>query len=228
MKNLIKFISKILSAFNMPANLIVIAPIITSATMLVIFIIGIFSKKIRRINKSALLTSALAQYSIIFSKAVYDAINAYSPMDEIEKIIAGSVFVSISFLISTALTIQSLSTNMNKSQNIDLNYLDDLPEKSNIPQAFAQNPFRRAEKLETYKMFWNDNGDLFEPNYSEILSYVEKIRKKHPDRTDEDELDKIELDIDRYHGREITDYERKNFSSKLSVLIKLLSKYEVG
>ena len=70
-------------------------------------------------------------------------------------------------------------------------------------------------------------GKNFGLNYSEILSYCEKIKKKSSDVYETDELDKIEADAKKYSARAVNDYERQNFSDKLGYLVKLIAKYNV-
>ena len=67
-----------------------------------------------------------------------------------------------------------------------------------------------------------------EPNLNEIASIIGKLRREELTPYEEDELDKTEMDIEKFSVRPPTPFERRILSDRLLKIVKMTSKYNVG
>lgn len=107
---------------------------------------------------------------------------------------------------------------------------DDL-KPSLVKRAFSDTPVKRVERLETFKASGGSGGSddtRYGINFGEILGYLEKL-KRHELTPDEQALVfSLEKSVKYLSGKQMTCEERKDFSSKLMQLIKLVSKYKAS
>lgn len=216
-----------LNSINLTPVYPLIAPALFCVSFFILLCAGAIFRKIRAATKSAVTISAFSSYCLTLTKFSADALTGNLSLLTIKSGIVALALAALSFILAAALTLQNSFCKMREKakKKTPVNYFSDEPSPSIIPQAFAGNPFRRVEYLPTDKL-WGA-GKNFGLNYSEILSYCEKIKKKSSDVYETDELDKIEADAKKYSARAVNDYERQNFSDKLGYLIKLIAKYNV-
>ena len=179
-------INKILKEITSFDNYLTIIPATECAVFAAIFLLGVFFKKIRLTDKTAL---------------------------------------TVAFLLLAALTIQQKAAIKAENNAVpDPDYLgDELPPSLAI-KALTELKKRRTNVLPTEKLFEKKDAD-FEVNYSEILALIAKIQAKTPDFYDEKTLTELKADVEKYSSEKMEDADRRQFSSKLSALIKLMAKY---
>lgn len=70
-------------------------------------------------------------------------------------------------------------------------------------------------------------SDDIEPNFNEIKKITAALKEKELTPQEEDEIDKAEMDMEKYSTRAIQPFERKIFSERLLKIVKMTSKYEL-
>ena len=205
MSVLIDGVSDFLGLINLSEYIVVIIPISECVIFTILFLVGLFVKKIRLLDKSALSLSATASVSLIAAKSVLS--------DDVQRelISSGAFFVGIAFLLLALLTVQNrLALRQIKRKSRRVDYLgDDRPDELNASKGFIP------------------DDEPYAVNYSEILSFIRKIEQKSPELKDEKALDDLKADVKKFSGGNLSDAERKGFSDKLSGLIKIMAKYDV-
>ena len=101
MSVLIDGVSDFLGLINLSEYIVVIIPISECVIFTILFLVGLFVKKIRLLDKSALSLSATASVSLIAAKSVLS--------DDVQRelISSGAFFVGIAFLLLALLTVQN-------------------------------------------------------------------------------------------------------------------------
>ena len=217
---LIDGVSDFLGLINLSEYIVVIIPISECVIFTILFLVGLFVKKIRLLDKSALSLSATASVSLLAAKSVLS--------DDIQRelISSGAFFVGIAFLLLALLTVQNrLALRQIKRKSRRVDYLGDDLKPSLTQKAFERVRKRRPDELNASKGFIPD--EPYAVNYSEILSFIRKIEQKSPELKDEKALDDLKADVKKFSGGNLSDAERKGFSDKLSGLIKIMAKYDV-
>lgn len=223
MNNFTDNIYSVLAKFKSTPYLTVAIPTATSLILLAILVAGVFSSKIRELNKTPLIGTTLAHYCVVFAKTAFDLSVEFSA-ETVEYLVCGILLAAPSCLLLSLLSLQT-STKKNTRRS-EPNYLDDEPPSSPIPYFFTDATIRNVEKAKTEKMLFTKTTNELQPNYSEILSYVNKIRSSNPEHSEEHLLKEIEFIVERCRNRGISDFERRDLSRKLSSLIRLIAKYE--
>lgn len=221
MSVLIDGVSDFLGLINLSEYIVVIIPISECVIFTILFLVGLFVKKIRLLDKSALSLSATASVSLIVAKSVLS--------DDVQRelISSGAFFVGIAFLLLALLTVQNrLALRQIKRKSRRVDYLGDDLKPSLTQKAFERVRKRRPDELNASKGFIPDD-EPYAVNYSEILSFIRKIEQKSPELKDEKALDDLKADVKKFSGGNLSDAERKGFSDKLSGLIKIMAKYDV-
>lgn len=221
MSVLIDGVSDFLGLINLSEHIVVIIPISECVIFTILFLVGLFVKKIRLLDKSALSLSATASVSLLAAKSVLS--------DDVQRelISSGAFFVGIAFLLLALLTVQNrLALRQIKRKSRRVDYLGDDLKPSLTQKAFERVCKRRPDELNASKGFIPDD-EPYAVNYSEILSFIRKIEQKSPELKDEKALDDLKADVKKFSGGNLSDAERKGFSDKLSGLIKIMAKYDV-
>ena len=211
-------INKILKEITSFDNYLTIIPATECAVFAAIFLLGVFFKKIRLTDKTALTLTSLATFAFLAAKSIAD--NA--PREDLS---VSLTIAAVAFLLLAALTIQQKAAIKAENNAVpDPDYLgDELPPSLAI-KALTELKKRRTNVLPTEKLFEKKDAD-FEVNYSEILALIAKIQAKTPDFYDEKTLTELKADVEKYSSEKMEDADRRLFSSKLSALIKLMAKY---
>ena len=102
----------------------------------------------------------------------------------------------------------------------------DVLEDSALRDNFSQNPFRRIEYLSTQKGLDEKSFNDFNLNPSFVQNYVDKLLDKRLSSEDNEELTDIAKALEKYKLRNLSDFERNDFSTKLQRLLKLTAKYD--
>ena len=92
------------------------------------------------------------------------------------------------------------------------------------PKGEAEGNIRRIEFLNFEP---SKSGDI-EPNLNEIKAIIDKLRREEITSYEEDELDKTEMDMEKFSTRSPTPFERRVFSDRLLKIVKMMSKYNVA
>ena len=211
-------INKILKEITSFDNYLTIIPATECAVFAAIFLLGVFFKKIRLTDKTALTLTSLATFAFLAAKSIAD--NATR-----EDLSVSLTIAAVAFLLLAVLTIQQKAAIKAENNAVpDPDYLgDELPPSLAI-KALTELKKRRTNVLPTEKLFEKKDAD-FEVNYSEILALIAKIQAKTPDFYDEKTLTELKADVEKYSSEKMEDADRRQFSSKLSALIKLMAKY---
>ena len=213
-------IADFLSLTYFSEYLIVMIPIFECAIFATIFLVGLFVKKIRLLDKSALTSSATASLALLAAKAVLTENTSRKTLS------AGALFVGIAFLLLSALTIQNRPALRPKRKYRPTDYLSDDFQPSLAKIALEKRAKRHPYELISDKGFSTEN-DPCAVNYSEILSFIRKIEQKSPDAKDEKALEELKADVQKFSNGNLCDAERKRLSNELSGLIKIMAKYDV-
>ena len=221
MRVLIDGVCDFLGLINLSEYIAVIIPISECAVFTLILLLGVFVKKVRLLDKSALSLSAIASVSLLAAKSVL------SEIADRKLISAGAFFIGIAFLLLAVLTVQNrLSLKSVKRKGHRPDYLGNDLKPSLTQKAFESVRKRRPDELNSTKGFKSEN-EPYAVNYSEILSFIRKIEQKSPDLKDDKALDELKADVKKFLNGNLSDAERKGFSDKLSGLIKIMAKYDV-
>ncbi len=218
---LVDGVSDFLGLINLSEYIVVIIPISECMIFTILFLVGLFVKKIRLLDKSALSLSATASVSLLAAKS------ALSEIADRKLLSAGAFFIGIAFLLLAVLTVQNrLSLKSVKRKGRRPDYLGNDLKPSLTQKAFESVRKRRPDELIATKGFKSENGP-YAVNYSEILSFIRKIEQKSPNLKDDKALDELKADVKKFSNGNLSDAERKGFSDKLSGLIKIMAKYDV-
>lgn len=218
---LVDGVSDFLGLINLSEYIVVIIPISECMIFTILFLVGLFVKKIRLLDKSALSLSATASVSLLAAKS------ALSEIADRKLLSAGAFFIGIAFLLLAVLTVQNrLSLKSVKRKGRRPDYLGNDLKPSLTQKAFESVRKRRPDELIATKGFKSEN-EPYAVNYSEILSFIRKIEQKSPNLKDDKALDELKADVKKFSNGNLSDAERKGFSDKLSGLIKIMAKYDV-
>jgi len=191
-------------------------------------VFSIFIKKVRNADKTILLVITIISYLTCAFKIYCDALKG-KPINS--EIICFSVFLcSVSF---SFLSVSILLSNLNKSSKYTNNQLISKFSNINEPYKYSNTlegelfkaPFKRIEYLKTDKMFSDSADNNFGINYSQILQFIEELKNKDINEIEKEQLLDLECDVIKFAHVKSSDFERYEFSNKLSNLFKLMSKY---
>ena len=74
-------------------------------------------------------------------------------------------------------------------------------------------------------MFSDLADNNFGINYSQILQFIAELKDKDLNEVEKEQLSNLECDVVKFAHVKSSDFERYEFSNKLSNLFKLMSKY---
>ena len=196
-------------------------PVGLAAIYAVLFILCIFIKPLRYLDKwcTAPITAAL----FAFWLSVY--ICASGTFGRSERL-AGSLSVFIfglNFILSALLRRQSQAKIRLTAR--DKRLIGKLSANNREVKQISDNPFKRVERLDAFTD--TDKKDECEPNFNEIKSIIEKLRRHELTVSEEDELDKTEMDIEKLSERSPSPYERRQLSDRLLKIVKMMAKYNI-
>lgn len=190
-----------------------LAPFIWLALLVVFLILGATFKRFRYADKKIFTSITL---SLAFSHTGA-ALNASGANDAKPLSVSMLVF-AVCFALCGALIAQS-----------ELKIRLTLREKRLIgrlssPKGEAEGNIRRIEFLGSKQ----DENLNIEPNFNEIIAIINKLRREEITTSEEDELDKTEMDMEKFSSRSPTPFERRVFSDRLLKIVKMMSKYNIA
>ncbi len=197
------------------------------ALLATIFIIGAFSPRAGAADKTGIYFALAAFDAAVSLKTAVDAMN-----DNISDTVTTFLCIALLFKAACMALLVLLASQkaickaiVKRREKAEKNAEKTIAEKLFVP--FESSPFKRAEYLPTEKMYGKKTADYC-INPSEIKKYIARVRERSPEIEDEDDLDKLEIDLDRFSGRDMTDSERMILTDRISRLIKLMTKYAVS
>lgn len=191
-------------------------------------ILSIFIKKLRNYDKTLLIVLTIISYLTCAFKIYCDVLKG-KPINT--EIICFSIFLcAVSFSL---LSISVLLSNLKKMGKYTNNQLIDIFPNVNEPFKYSntlegelfKTPFKRIEYLKTDKMFSDLADNNFGINYSQILQFIAELKDKDLNEVEKEQLSNLECDVVKFAHVKSSDFERYEFSNKLSNLFKLMSKY---
>ena len=198
-----------LNAFTLPC-------VVANAALVIAFIAGFVFRPLGKADKAPLFAFLLSAYFFLFSKTL--TLVAYKKAD-IALLAAEGYNAAATFFILGAMKIQTLSLASPKKRREDGE-----TDRSDITENLFSSAIKRIEVVPTEKFSFRKETD-FRLNPSEIKNYIGKLREKDLSADEEDELDKTEMDLEKYSYRAASPLERKVFSERLEKLLKMISKY---
>ena len=258
MKELAMKLFRFVSEINLGIYYPLIVPSAIALVFLSLFIIGIFCYRVKRADKTSILALTLSVYTLSVIKTICDFLSKPIRQGFVLSCTGGLFMSALSFAFYGLLCLQynsRLKLNMREKRLIDgLSRFDDdlvsdsrdefssgkktldgdFPDDENelkpslVKRAFFDTPVKRIERLETFKPTGIGDDIGYGISFSEILCYLEKL-KRHELTDEEKELVfSLEKSVRYLSGKQMTCEERKELSSKLMQLIKLVSKYKAS
>lgn len=230
MKNLFERIIEIVADADFGVMYPSLIPLAVTAIYFIMYVIGLFWHRIKRLDKTPFLGVSLAAYSITLVKVTSDLLYNRVLDDFILSCFGGLVFVAVSFGLYALLVVQynsKIKLNRKEKRLIDrLSSFSDEPEDSEIiKNAFDFNDKKTVEFLPVFKRDYGEGSKEYSLNYGEVLSYIENARRYELRGDENTLLDGLERDIKKYSVSGITCSERIDFSDRLMKLVKIISKY---
>ena len=188
-------------------------PLALAAILTLCLIAGAVSKKFRYADKK-IFTFITLSFSFIH---IALAVNASNSNDNRLLFFSLSTF-AVCFALCGGLTAQSemkIRLTMKEKRLIG---------RLSAPKGEAEGNIRRIEFLNFEP---SKSGDI-EPNLNEIKAIIDKLRREEITSYEEDELDKTEMDMEKFSTRSPTPFERRVFSDRLLKIVKMMSKYNVA
>ena len=185
-------------------------------------------KPMRKFSKPLALTITLFLISLVILKAFCDLIvgkrvNEFSIGFSLCLLPLAFLGLAISFAFKP--TKNTLSNS--EKQLIDRFLCSGSPEDSLLsPNVFSSNPFKRIENLATQKGFEYNAFSDFNLNPSYVESCVNELLKKDLNAKDRLAVTQISNAVKKYKLKNLSDFERDDFSTNLQMLIKLTAKYD--
>ena len=191
-------------------------PAFLGITLLALLVIGIFSRKVRYMQKdaasiftAAILTLWTACRLILCEKA-----------DSLYTVWSVALF-GTDFLLAEILRLQSnAKVRLSAKEKRLIGRLS----ARHLGGDNAGGTIKRVEFLNEK----NSPDDKIEPNFNEIKRIIVKLRKEELSQTEEDELDKTEMDMEKFSSRVPTPFERKILSERLMKIVKMMAKYHIA
>ncbi len=207
-------ISKNVSEYSFYFHL---TPLVMTLALCLFLIIGIFSKKFRYKEKQFCFSLNAILLAVFF--AFYVAI--YGEMRNIGLTFLSLTVFALNFLLAEVLRIVS-------KQKVRLTLRD----KRLIGRLTAEYKYNKPyeqtlKRIERITPIKEENAAI-EPNLGEIKKLIDALRLKEITPSEEDELDKAEMDIEKFSVREPLPFERQVFSDRLLKIVKMISKYNIA
>ncbi len=228
-----------------------IVPSAIALVFLSLFITGIFCYRVKKTDKTSILALSLSVYTLSVIKTICDLISKPIKQSFVLSCIGGLFMSALSFAFYGILCLQynaRLKLNMREKRLIarlsrsDAENSDDFPasfddefssdeyapEPSLVKRAFFDTPVKRVERLETYKANCESDDARYGINFGEILRYIETLKRHELTEEEQTLVFSLEKKARSFSSRNISCEERKEFSSELLQLIKLVSKYKAS
>ncbi|HBF86899.1 MAG TPA: hypothetical protein DDW54_04380 [Clostridiales bacterium] len=220
MEHFLNAVNVFFTSFDADYSVFMICCAAWNALSVAIFLAGFLFKSLGKTDKFPLLALTFSAYFLVLAKTFSDVFSK-KPLSG-EAITAELTSAAISLFIFGALKIQTIVLGSGKTED----FSDDT-ETSDIRGDLFSPAVKRIEVLPTEK-FRNTEETDFRLDPSEIKNYLFKLRKKDLEISEEDELDKIEIDLGKFSYRRATETERKVFSERLEKMLKMVSKYGIA
>lgn len=215
MENCVLLISK--TARNIFSDLgfyFYLLPAVWFAVLLIVLTIGALNKKFRYADKKFFspLTSSLTVFYFAF---------AVNSSDLIRK-----DYLCFSMLIISACFISCFLLSLQSELKIRLS----AKEKRLIGRLSFANGSDASGNIRRIEFFGKSEktAENVEPNFNEITAVIDKLRREELTPYEEDELDKTEMDIEKFSRTSPSPFERKILSDRLMKIIKMTSKYNIA
>ncbi len=249
---------RFVSGVNLGIYYPLIVPSAIALVFLSLFVIGLFCYRVKKADKTSILALTLSVYTLSVIKTICDFLSKPIRQNFVLSCVGGLFMSALSFAFYGLLCLQynsRLKLNAREKRLIDgLSRFDDglasdredkfsggknTPggnfsggendlKPSLLKRAFFDTPVKRIERLETFKPTDSSDDIGYGISFSEILCYLEKL-KRHELTTEEKELVfSLEKSVRYLSSKQMTCEERKELSSKLMQLIKLVSKYKAS
>lgn len=193
------------------------APLAMTAIFSVFLIICIFSKRFRYANKQFCLTINLILFTLWL--AVYAVL--FSETKSAQFTFVSLLVFALNFALADILRL--LSQEKVKLTMRDKRLIGKLSEKYTYDKPRG-GTIKRVEYIMPNQ--YDNNG--IEPNFNEIQNIIDKLRREEITPSEEDELDKAEMDMQKFASREPLPFERQAFSDRLLKIVKMMSKYHIA
>ncbi len=183
---------------------------------------------LRKIDKILTLNITLFCISAVASKVFCDIITNKSISEFC--IVSSICLLPVIFLglaISFAFKPSKSELNNHEKQLIDRLLNEDTPAESILNDAtLSANPFRRIESLEVKKGFLSESFSDFNLNPSYVESCVCSLLEKDLSLEDRLTANQISKAVQKYKLKNLSNFERDDFSTNLQKLVKLTAKYD--
>ena len=212
-----------LGEFYLPIAATLIALLVWSFNILLLAF-----RPMRKFSKPLALTITLFLISLATLKAFCDLIvgktlNEFSVGFSLCLLPLTLLGLCVSFAFKP---IKSTLSNSEK-QLIDRFLCETTPEDSILSaDFFSANPFKRIENLATQKGFEDNAFNDFNLNPSYVEGCVNDLLKKDLSAKDRLAITQISNAVQKYKLKNLSDFERDDFSTNLQTLIKLTAKYD--
>lgn len=193
-------------------------------------LILVIAKNLRSINKSLLGFLELGLVFLALAKATCDGLNGrYIDLNSLPLSLFILFLSNVEYCVILVLKERQSELSLADKRLIDelLNQNEDLGD-SVLQSALSQNPFRRIEYLATQKGLEKNERSDFNLNPSCIKSYIENLLKKPLNEADKIEVLEINKALEKYRLKNLSNFERDDFSTKLQRLLKLTAKYDTA
>ena len=193
----------------------------------VLAIINLTSKKFTVAGKATIYQIQLCVAALWITFIIPSALKL-PPYRFAEQLMLSAFSWALSFMFSALLSVKKRErkglTKRDKRLIARLTAKDVLPDVYELMKEKSEPAYvRRVEFVGK-----TDDDNSAEPDLNGVKRIIGALRRHELTREEEDELDKTEMDIDKFSSRTPTPYERQSFNSRLLKIVKLMSKYSVS
>ena len=185
-------------------------------------------KRLRQVSKVGIFSGIISIYFLIAFKYYCDF--SYGKIIHLSDVAFGLFFAFLTFSELTAIAVVfDCQTDFCADKRLIDRLLTE--NESKISKYFtssdSENPFKRIDYLPTRKGFdFTGEENDFSINFSYLRGCVNELFEK-PLASDEEEfLHDLEMDLEKFSLKDLSNYDRFNFSTKLSRLVKIMAKYD--
>ena len=187
-----------------------------------------FIKGFRQIPKCGLFGGVISIYLLVAFKCCCDfSCDKYFPLLDL----AFGLFFT--FLTFAELTAVAFIFDNQTDFYADKRLIEELltENESKISKFFTcsdnENPFKRIDYIPTRKGFdFVSEENDFSINFSYLKGCVDELFEKPLNLDEEEFLRELELDLEKFSLKDLSNFDRFNFSAKLSRLVKIMAKYD--
>ena len=226
--NFLEDFCKAVSALPFGEHFALIGMLVTLTIVLATFVLFALVKRFRRFDKSIALCITLALISLTTLKVFCDYACGM-PINKFSLALALAILPVIFVLAALLFTLKATNNSLYNSEKrlIDELLSKTVPCESLLNQVdFSQNPFKRVEYLKGQKGFYEHSFSDFNLNPSHVEKYINELLTKGLNNEDYQEVNQIYNSLQKYKLKNLSNFERNDFSTKLQTLIKLTAKYD--